>query len=79
MAYNGEIVFNLKKYKEMKTVVSNVLLVAVMLLWVVGVDYMPVMKVLGLPLFILAFALWVNWSRTFRKVSEWMDRNMFNE
>ena len=57
----------------MKTIVSNVLLVAVMLLWVVGVDYMPVMKVLGLPLLIAAFALWVNWSNTFRKVSEWMD------
>ena len=57
----------------MKTIVSNCLLVAVMLLWVVGVDYMPVMKVLGLPLFIGAFALWVNWSETFRKVSEWMD------
>ena len=51
----------------------DALLVAVMLLWVVGVDYMPVMKVLGLPLFIAAFALWVNWSSTFRKVSEWMD------
>lgn len=57
----------------MKTIVSNYLLVAVVLLWVVGVDYMPVMKVLGLPLFIGAFALWVNWSKTFRKVSEWMD------
>ena len=63
----------------MKTIVSNCLLVAVMLLWVVGVDYMPVMKVLGLPLFIGAFALWVSWSKTFRKVSEWIDRNMFNE
>ena len=66
----------------MKTVVSNVLLVAVMLLWVVGVDYMPFMKVLGLPLFVGAFALWVNWSKTVRKVSEWMDAGMrgdFNE
>lgn len=63
----------------MKTIVSNCLLVAVALLWVVGVDYMPVMKVLGLPLFIGAFVLWVKWSRTFRKVSEWMDRDMFNE
>lgn len=51
----------------------DALLVAVMLLWVVGVDYMPVMKVLGLPLFIGAFALWVNWSMTFRKLSKWMD------
>lgn len=57
----------------------DALLVASMLLWVVGVDYMPVMKVLGLPLFIGAFTLWVNWSQTFRKVSEWIDRNMFNE
>ena len=63
----------------MKTAVSNVLLVAVMLLWVVGVDYMPVMKVLGLPLFIGAFALWVNWSQSWQKVSKWMDRDMFNE
>lgn len=57
----------------MKTIVSNCLLVAVMLLWVVGVDYMPFMKVLGLPLFIGAFALWANWSETFRKLSKWMD------
>jgi hypothetical protein len=57
----------------MKSLFANVLLVAVMLLWVVGVDYMPVMKVLGLPLFIGAFALWVNWSETFRKLSKWMD------
>ena len=56
----------------------DVLLVAVILLWVVGVDSMPVMKVLGLPLFIGAFALWVNWSRTFRKFSKWMDAG-FNE
>lgn len=52
----------------MKTIVSNVLLVAVMLLWVVGVDYMPVMKVLGLPLFIGAFALWVNCSDTAKRI-----------
>ena len=63
----------------MKTIVSNVLLVAVMLLWVVGVDYMPVMKVVGLPLFIGAVALWVNWSETFRKLSEWMDAGMRGE
>lgn len=57
----------------------DLLLIAVMLLWVVGVDSMPILKVLGLPLFIGAFALWVNWSKTFRKLSKWMDRNMFNE
>ena len=56
----------------------DALLVAVILLWVVGVDYMPVMKVLGLPLFIGACALGVKWSRTFRKLSKWMDAK-FNE
>ena len=60
----------------MKTIVSNVLLVAVMLLWVVGVDYMPVMKVLGLPLFIGAFAVWVKWSQSWKRLSEWMDAGM---
>lgn len=63
----------------MKTIVSNVLLVAVMLLWVVGVDYMPIMKALGLPLFIGAFALCANWSKTFRKLSKWMDAGMRGE
>ena len=52
----------------MKTIVSNVLLVAVILLWVVGVDYMPVMQVLGLPLFIGAFALWAKFSDTAKKI-----------
>ena len=63
----------------MKTIVSNVLLVAVVLLWVVGVDYMPVMKVLGLPTFIGAFALWVNWSQSWKRLSEWMDAGMRGE
>lgn len=57
----------------------DALLVAVMLLWVVGVDYMPVMKVLGLPLFIGAFALWVNWSQSWKMLSEWMDAGMRGE
>lgn len=52
----------------MKTIVSNCLLVAVILLWVVGVDYMPVMQVLGFPLFICAFALWANFSDTAKKI-----------
>jgi hypothetical protein len=59
--------------KRLVSLGVDALLVAVALLWVVGVDYMPVMKVLGLPLFIGAFALWANWSRTFRKLSKWMD------
>ena len=64
--------------KWFKSIFASAILATVVLLWVVGVDYMPIMKVLGLPLFIGAFALWVNWSRTFRKVIEWMDAE-FNE
>lgn len=59
--------------KKFKSILASALLIAVVLLWVVGVDYFPVMKVLGLPLFIGAFTLWVNWSSTFRKLSKWMD------
>lgn len=64
------------------SLVCDTLLVAVMLLWVIGVDYMPFMRVLGLPLFIGAYALWVNYSQSWQKVSKWMDdgfRGEFNE
>ena len=57
----------------------DALLVAVALIWVVGVDYMPVMKVLGLPLLIGAFALWVNWSQSWKRLSKWMDAGMRGE
>ena len=58
----------------MKTIVSNVLLVAVILLWVVGVDYYPIMRVLGVPLVIVAVWLWVNWGGMSRRLmEEWRD------
>lgn len=57
---------------KIRSIVANVVLVAVMLLWVVGVDYMPGLKVLGLPLFLLAFALWAHWSDSFKRLSKWM-------
>jgi uncharacterized membrane protein YvlD (DUF360 family) len=46
----------------MKNIIANIVMVVAILLWVVGVDYTPIMKVLGLPLCLLAFCLWVKWS-----------------
>lgn len=55
----------------MKSIIANVCLVGAILAWVIGVDYTPVMKVLGLPLTILAFMLWVDWSDTAKR---WLEK-----
>ena len=60
----------------MKNFLANGALIVAALLWIIGVDFMPVMKVLGFPLFIGAFAFWVKYSDTFKKLSEWMDDGM---
>ena len=60
----------------MKNFLANGALVGAALLWIIGVDFMPFMKVLGFPLFIGAFAFWVKYSDTFKKLSEWMDDEM---
>lgn len=57
----------------MKNFMSNVILIAVSLLWIIGVDSMPVMKVLGFPLFILAFCFWVKHSTGWKKLSRFID------
>ena len=46
----------------MKNFIANTVLIAAILIWVIGVDYTPIMKVLGLPICIIAFYLWVKWS-----------------
>jgi hypothetical protein len=66
----------------MKSFIANLALIASGLLWVIGVDYMPFMRVLGLPLFILAFANWVKHSDTWAKLSKFTDDGFagkFNE
>ena len=60
----------------MKNFLANGALIVAALLWIIGVDFMPFMKVLGFPLFIGAFAFWVKYSDTFKKLSEWMDDGM---
>lgn len=60
----------------MKNFMSNVILIAVSLLWIIGVDSMPVMRVLGFPLFILAFCFWVKHSNAWKKFCKFMDDGM---
>ena len=60
----------------MKNFLANGALIAAALLWIIGVDFMPFMKVLGFPLFIGAFAFWVKYSDTFKKLSKFMDDGM---
>lgn len=63
----------------MKSFMANCSLIGCMLLWVIGVDYMPFMKVLGLPLVILAFANFAKHSNTWVKLSNYIDRGMAGE
>lgn len=57
----------------MKNFLANGALIVVALLWIIGVDFMPFMKVLGFPLFIGAFAFWAKYSDTFKKLSRFID------
>lgn len=57
----------------MRSFIANCNLIGCALLWIIGVDYMPIMKVLGLPLLILAFANWVKHSDAWAKLSNFMD------
>lgn len=57
----------------MKEFLVNFALIAVGLLWVIGVDSMPFMKVLGLPLFIWAMVYWVKHSNIAKRVIGIMD------
>lgn len=60
----------------MKNFLANGALIVAALLWIIGVDFMPFMKVLGFPLFIGAFAFWVKYSDTFKKFCKFMDDGM---
>ena len=62
-----------------KTILSNMLLIGVGLLWIIGVDSMPFMKALGLPLFIGAMSIWFKYSNTWKIVSNFMDRGINGE
>jgi hypothetical protein len=60
----------------MRSFIANCNLIGCAVLWVIGVDSMPFMKVLGLPLVILAFANWVKHSDAWAKLSNFMDNGL---
>ena len=62
-----------------KSILSNMLLIGVGLFWIIGVDSMPFMKALGLPLFIGAMSIWFKYSNTWKIVSNFMDRGINGE
>lgn len=52
----------------MKNLIANLTLITSVVLWVFGVDYIPVMAVLGLPLLLCALSLWVRWSNLAKRI-----------
>lgn len=62
--------------KKGKSFFSDVLFVSVVLLWVEGVDYLPFMQLLGLPMFIGSYIVWAKYSKSFEKFSKWVDREL---
>ena len=60
----------------MRSFIANCNLIGCALLWIIGVDYMPIMTVLGLPMFLSAFGIWVKYSGIFKRVSRFMDNGL---
>lgn len=60
---------------DMKRYIADVVLIAAGLLWIVGVDYFPVMKWIGLPLNLGAFAIWAKFSPNFEPFCKWIEKN----
>jgi hypothetical protein len=54
----------------MKSIISNIVLMASATAWIGGVDAYPVMKILGFPMMLLALMLWVRWSNTAKRIIE---------
>lgn len=61
--------------KKGKSFFSDVLFVSVALLWVVS----PFMQLLGFPIFVIVYVIWVQNSETFEKICKWLSRRLFNE
>lgn len=51
----------------MKSFIANLVLISSLLIWLLGVDYAPILKVLGFPLLISAIILWSQWSNTAKR------------
>jgi hypothetical protein len=52
---------------QTKSIIANILLIAVVAIWVIGVEYTPVMKGLGLPLTAWALSIWAEYSTIAQK------------
>ena len=72
-------IISMELTNKAKSILANMLLIGVSLSWIIGVDSIPVMKVLGLPLFIGAMMVWFKYSNTWKSVSNFMDRGINGE
>jgi hypothetical protein len=72
-------IISMELTNKAKSILANMLLIGVGLSWIIGVDSIPVMKVLGLPLFIGAMMVWFKYSNTWKSVSNFMDRGINGE
>lgn len=61
---------------NIKELLLNLLLVIVGLFWVIGVDYYPILKILGCPMFFSAVAVWIGYGKTFKKFECWVHECM---
>lgn len=61
---------------NIRELLLNLLLVIVGLIWIIGVDYYPILKVLGCPMYFGAIVIWINYSNTYKKIARWMDECM---
>lgn len=62
--------------KRVKGIFADIVLVSVALIWIVGVDHVPCLKMVGFPLLLLATVLWSNWSPRAEKIFDWIDKNL---
>lgn len=61
---------------NIRELLLNLLLVVVGLIWIIGVDYYPILKVLGFPMYLGAIIIWINYSNTYKRIARWMDECM---
>lgn len=62
--------------KRVKGIFADIVLVIVALIWIVGVDHVPCLNMVGFPLLLLAIVLWSNWSPRAEKLFDWIDKNL---
>lgn len=61
---------------NIKELLLNLLLVIVGLIWIIGVDYYPILTILGCPMYLCVVIIWINYSSTYKKIARWIDECM---